>query len=121
MTLFEDRNITDDIELGAMLLCALSPTCASCGTRETPQWRRGWYSHAFGKIMDLCNACGIKYQKSQYCGICRKVYNALQVRYEHRHLWTCCNSCGGAIHISCSQSDNPCCYRCAERSNKFFK
>lgn len=39
-------------------------TCTHCGTTKTPQWREG---PAGPKT--LCNACGIRYRRSQSLGV----------------------------------------------------
>jgi PAS domain S-box-containing protein len=36
----------------------LEKTCANCGTRNTPEWRRGPSGHR-----DLCNSCGLRWAK----------------------------------------------------------
>jgi Zn ribbon nucleic-acid-binding protein len=37
----------------------LTRICASCGCRDTPEWRRGDLGQ------QLCNACGLHYQKTK--------------------------------------------------------
>lgn len=58
------------------ILFHMKPRCQSCGTSETPQWRRGW-PHVSQKqseknknsritrwdCVTLCNACGIRYNR----------------------------------------------------------
>ena len=39
---------------------ASTRTCKACGTKATPQWRRGPLG-----ARTLCNACGVKYVKDQ--------------------------------------------------------
>ena len=36
----------------------LEKACANCGTRNTPEWRRGPSGHR-----DLCNSCGLRWAK----------------------------------------------------------
>lgn len=36
----------------------LEKTCSNCGTRNTPEWRRGPSGHR-----DLCNSCGLRWAK----------------------------------------------------------
>ncbi len=47
---------------GALLLMNLKTVyCEFCGTRETPQWRKG--PESFRKRSRLCNACGLRFLK----------------------------------------------------------
>ena len=41
--------------------------CENCNSETTPQWRKGWYNTVLNKTVSLCNACGIKYAKNQFC------------------------------------------------------
>jgi GATA zinc finger len=90
-----------DVLLGAYLLGHLHPhTCEHCGTHETPQWRKGWVSDVLQRSVLLCNACGIKYHKNQYCSYCREIYGK-DVREGAE--WIGCNTCGKLVHRKCEE------------------
>ncbi len=47
-------------------LLRLERRCEVCGTSKTVLWRKGWYRHALGAVVSLCNACGLRYTKGRY-------------------------------------------------------
>lgn len=95
----EGHEPSPDILLGAYLLGHLEThTCESCGTHETPQWRKGWVSDVLGRSVLLCNACGIKYHKNQFCTYCREIYGK-DVREGTE--WVGCQSCEKLMHRKC--------------------
>jgi len=118
-----DQNCTPDIMLGAYLMSHLRPYCENCGTFDTPQWRKGWQSDVLGRAVLLCNACGLKYHKNQYCPYCHYVYGKeqeKQVNCSDCTDWLTCQSCGRWCHAECERrygneksfSDNPRSYHC---------
>lgn len=96
-----DRTASPDVLLGAYLMTHFRQTCENCGTFETPQWRKGWYSEMLGRSVLLCNACGLKYHKNQFCPYCRYVYGKEQDRV--RDGWLTCGHCGRWVHGECEQ------------------
>lgn len=91
----EEDHVEDDEDIGVIALLRLKEIrCHNCGVSETVQWRRGWNSHP------LCNPCGLRYQKSQYCCYCNYVYTRQELNSE-RGLWSVCQICGRASHVAC--------------------
>lgn len=93
--------------------------CENCATYDTPQWRTGWYSDVLGRPVLLCNACGLKYHKNQFCPYCFYVYG----NREHNktfNTWLTCTKCDRMVHVDCeakyagghSQSHNYVCPTC---------
>ena len=101
-----------DIVIGIYLINHLKPHCENCYTNDTPQWRKGWYSYILKKNVPLCNACGIKYNKSQYCKICHFIYDK---KFSNGELFNICNLCKVWIHKKCDPKyyqDNYHCPQC---------
>jgi len=101
-------NMDPDILLGAYLMSHLRQYCENCGTFETPQWRKGWYSDVLHRSVLLCNACGLKYHKNQYCPYCHYVYGKEQEKqvFSGDALecgWITCQSCGRWCHTDCEK------------------
>lgn len=92
---------TPDVLMGAYLMAHFRHYCENCGTFETPQWRKGWYSNALNRTVLLCNACGLKFHKNQYCPYCRFIYGKEQDRTSN--LWTPCKGCGRFVHTECER------------------
>ncbi|PRP73162.1 hypothetical protein PROFUN_03476 [Planoprotostelium fungivorum] len=101
----EDAVSDQDLMLGAYLMAHLHVYCENCGTTETPQWRKGWYSDLFKRPVHLCNACGIKYHKSQHCPYCHYIYGKEQEKLsdEEKEAWLTCKSCGRWCHVECER------------------
>lgn len=74
-----ERPCSPDVTLGAYFISHLNQICENCGVTETPQWRKGWYSNVLQHTVLLCNKCGLKYMKNQFCPYCMYVY------YKVRH------------------------------------
>jgi hypothetical protein len=55
-----DQEEEEEEEEVAGLVPTSTRTCKACGTKATPQWRRGPLG-----ARTLCNACGVKYVKDQ--------------------------------------------------------
>jgi DNA-directed RNA polymerase subunit RPC12/RpoP len=47
----------------------------------------------------LCNKCGLKYHKSQYCPYCRYIYG--KETEKSPQVWLTCSSCGRWAHVGC--------------------
>jgi len=94
-----ERPCSPDIMLGTYLISHLRHFCENCGTLETPQWRKGWYSELLKRSVLLCNACGLKYHKNQYCPYCRYVYGKEEEKANGH--WLTCQSCGRWVHMEC--------------------
>jgi hypothetical protein len=102
---FDDHNhpgfpVMDDSpidEEGVYILSIFkSPLCYNCNTRKTPQWRKGTIKNDLK--VDLCNACGIKYHKNQFCSYCYRIYNKGLRNPRHYMVCTCCRRWD---HIGC--------------------
>jgi len=91
----------EDVLLGAYLMTHIRPYCENCGTLETPQWRKGWFSEVLNRSVFLCNACGIKYQKNQFCPYCKFIYGK---QYKTSNVWQVCSTCGRCVHVECENN-----------------
>jgi len=94
---FRERSYDDEL-VGAILVSHLRQHCENCGTHVTPQWRKGWFSDVLNHSVLLCNACGLKFHKGQFCPYCKYVYGKEQ-RIEE--IWLACDTCGRWVHRSC--------------------
>ena len=74
-----------------------------CRKTETPLWRNGWVEN--GVKVKLCNACGLHYNKGNYCKICKEIYDA-NFDLDIIELLTCCNGCNKYFHTKCLQEKN---------------
>mgnify|MGYP001141771849 FL=1 len=96
---------TDDVFIGAYLLSQLCnrsvPTCVNCQTRRTPLWRKGWRDAILKRDVLLCNACGLKYSKRQYCCYCKFIYNMKEDVLSQQGNWMDCDCCRRWVHIDC--------------------
>lgn len=93
--------INDEDSNCAFLLLHLKPFCEACGSTETPQWRKGWHSDILGKKITLCNKCGLKYVKNQFCPYCMKIYSFECGRKFDSTIWIKCCSCNRLVHRKC--------------------
>jgi hypothetical protein len=88
--------------------------CAHCKTTVTPLWRKGWTLNTNSKPVSLCNACGIRYSKNQFCPYCYYIYNKLEEPYNaderrpdllapNRSIptWIRCELCFRWVHFKC--------------------
>jgi len=98
------RAYSPDIDLGAYLISHMRHLCENCGTFNTPQWRKGWYSDVLSRSVLLCNACGLKYHKNQFCPYCKYVYGKEHDKTEDG--WLTCQTCGRWVHIECERKHN---------------
>lgn len=96
----ESREVSDDIAFGAYLMINLKHHCEHCGTQNTPQWRKGWFSDILNRSVLLCNACGLKYHKNQFCPYCNWVYGK-EPGKPSEGLWISCCSCQRRVHKDC--------------------
>jgi hypothetical protein len=56
----------EDVLLATFLLSNLKPICSNCGSTNTPQWRKGWWSNLLQRSIFLCNACGLRFHKVRH-------------------------------------------------------
>lgn len=98
----EDPSLTEDVLVGAFFLQHLHPYCENCGASDTPQWRKGWVSSLLGREVLLCNACGLKYHKGQFCPHCKFVYGKEHDRHV-RNSWLRCVQCSRWTHGKCEE------------------
>lgn len=118
-----DTNVEEseaDLVVGAHLLHHMQKHCANCDTPSTPLWRKGWEDVVLGHSVSLCNACGLKFLKEQYCHYCMFVYNMTDVRYQ-KDKWIACSKCRKCTHVDCEKrfgtvhvEDDTTSYRCPE-------
>ncbi|PRP79492.1 hypothetical protein PROFUN_12860 [Planoprotostelium fungivorum] len=109
--------------MGSYLLAHLKTYCENCGVTETPQWRKGWHSEIFHRPVALCNACGIKFSKQQYCGYCHYIYGKEQEKLHRieQDEWLSCTTCNRWTHSECEATcgskelaRDPLTYRCLD-------
>jgi hypothetical protein len=67
--------------------------CDSCGVQKTTMWRS--YKISENVTVQMCNACGLRFKKGQYCPVCLKVYYSNAPTPE---TWKQCRSCGQWTH-----------------------
>eukprot|EP01117_Protostelium_nocturnum_P007154 TRINITY_DN256_c0_g1_i1.p1 TRINITY_DN256_c0_g1~~TRINITY_DN256_c0_g1_i1.p1 ORF type:complete len:221 (+),score=61.60 TRINITY_DN256_c0_g1_i1:466-1128(+) len=88
----------------AFMLSHFRQYCENCKTEETPQWRKGWHNPMLGRSVLLCNACGLKYHKNQFCSFCHFIYGKEQEKLigtDHYDEWLSCRSCSRWCHTKC--------------------
>jgi len=90
----------DDEMVGAVLISHLRQHCENCATYITPQWRKGWFSDILNHSVLLCNACGLKFNKGQFCSYCKFVYGKEQRMGE---IWLACDQCTRWVHRKCEE------------------
>lgn len=91
-----------DIEVGAHLIVHMKNFCENCHVYYTPQWRKGWYCNILKRNVLLCNACGLKYSKNQYCFYCKAIYG----KNTDKSNWLSCKNCGRYVHSFCVISND---------------
>lgn len=69
--------------------------CPNCHTSDSPLWRNCLIK---GKILHLCNSCGLRYKKHKYCPHCYKVYYDADTNV---HDWAQCITCHNWTHRHC--------------------
>eukprot|EP01114_Cavostelium_apophysatum_P004108 TRINITY_DN1426_c0_g1_i1.p1 TRINITY_DN1426_c0_g1~~TRINITY_DN1426_c0_g1_i1.p1 ORF type:complete len:229 (+),score=23.64 TRINITY_DN1426_c0_g1_i1:332-1018(+) len=94
----------EDVLFGAYLVSHMKQHCENCGTYVTPQWRKGWYSGVLNHSVLLCNACGLKFHKGQFCAYCHEVYGK---EAKLSDGWLDCSSCGRWTHETCEENHGP--------------
>jgi len=97
-----ERPCSPDIMLGAYLVTHLQQRCENCGITDTPQWRKGWFSTILNRSVVLCNACGLKYNKNQFCPYCMYVYYKEEDK-KSKNAWLICEACQRWVHVECEQ------------------
>ncbi|XP_049851460.1 uncharacterized protein LOC126326053 isoform X2 [Schistocerca gregaria] len=86
--------------------------CPNCHTLDSPLWRNCMIR---GKLLHLCNSCGLRYKKHKYCPYCYVVYYDAET---NTHDWCQCVICHNWTHRQCiinagaSKSINLDSYRC---------
>jgi len=100
-----ERPGSPDVLLGAYLVSHLRQHCENCGTLNTPQWRKGWHSEVLNHSVLLCNACGLKFHKNQFCPYCKFVYSKEQ---KISSAWLTCEYCGRWVHGECEAEHGGC-------------
>jgi len=85
--------------VGAWHLFLLEKKCDSCFVTSTPLWRKGRYDRHTHRHVKLCNACGLKYVKRQYCPYCINVYYAKDLGND----WITCSKCDTRTHVRCEK------------------
>jgi hypothetical protein len=94
----------EDPDLAAYLISHLQPFCENCGTRDTPQWRKGWYSKVLNRHHLLCNACGIRYNKQQFCPLCGYIYaKDKEAKNTREDYYLACQACDRWTHLDCAK------------------
>ena len=93
--------MSPDVSFGALLMSHLRNHCESCWTVDTPQWRKGWYSPILGRVVLLCNACGLKYHKNQFCSYCKFVYGKEIDKTSPKFIT--CTECEKCVHVECEK------------------
>lgn len=118
-----DQFPDSDINFGAFLISHFRQRCENCSTTDTPQWRKGWYSEVLGRSVCLCNACGLKYHKNQFCSYCHYIYGKDHEENEemNKDEWLSCRTCSRWCHTACEdkygsseslRGDGYCCPPC---------
>jgi len=87
------------------LVSHLRQHCENCGTLSTPQWRKGWHSEVLNHSVLLCNACGLKFHKNQFCPYCKYVYGKEQ---KISNIWLTCEYCARWVHVDCETQYGGC-------------
>eukprot|EP00850_Spirogloea_muscicola_P021052 SM000234S07912 [mRNA] locus=s234:97896:104816:- [translate_table: standard] len=67
-------------------------TCANgkCRATESAAWRKGWPKRG-GQLADLCNACGLAYNRLRFC----------ETFHQEDMGWRFCSSCSKRVHCGC--------------------
>jgi hypothetical protein len=133
----QEEYLDSDLYAAALILTRIRKGCTNCGAQTSPTWRFGWYYEPLRKHVSLCNACGLKYSKKQYCAGCKFIYgNNCQHRQEMLDgKWFRCSGCNHYSHTKClvEEKTTECpvqnvidinhykCPNCEQRSNITFK
>lgn len=72
--------------------------CPNCHTSDSPLWRNCLIK---GKVLHLCNSCGLRYKKHKYCPHCYKVYYDAETNVQD---WAQCMTCHNWTHRHCLNS-----------------
>lgn len=83
--------------------------CFSCNTKYSILWRSQKIN---GDVVYLCNACGLKYKKGQYCPVCHMTYYQYNMNDFHGKICIICNKW---VHNDCLVM-NQICKKCTENS-----
>lgn len=116
-----DTNSTEDvtvIDLGVYYMLHLTRSCENCNTTSSPQWRKGWHSHLVDRKVDLCNACGLKFNKDQCCPYCFKIFENRKGSNDDESVWCSCVDCSRKIHVNCVSGGMSLCCNCKSRRER---
>jgi hypothetical protein len=69
--------------------------CFSCNVKYSPQWRHKKINNT---STYLCNACGLRYVKGQYCPVCHITYTQAEI---NTNQWNNCLICHKWTHNYC--------------------
>ncbi len=100
----EAKMVEDDSDSDDQRTAYSPKTCVSCTTTKTPLWRKGWWDEECGMHVLLCNACGMKYSKGQFCQICHTLVYGRQVA-ESTPLARC-EECLQYSHAECEAQES---------------
>lgn len=103
-TLFESNSSHqinyDDNNIAYALLSLKGQVCFNCSCTNTPQWRKGFvFTDQIVQKVNLCNACGLKYGKNQFCSYCYKIYDFVK-NINTQEIYSC-SRCGKMDHQKC--------------------
>ncbi len=96
-----------DVIVGTFLLEHLQRTCENCCAKETAEWRKGWWLTSLQQSAWLCNSCGLRYGKNQYCGYCYEIYrkDLEGTKTLKSNVWIYCRICRQFTHQACEQAN----------------
>ena len=99
----EDDDDGDDAAMLTMcleILVSLKYHCSTCGTNDTPQWRKGWPNPVTGERATLCNACGLRYHKNRICLLCHQSVVSKGEAFDNPII--ACRGCTQKAHVACT-------------------
>lgn len=82
------------------ILVSLKYHCSTCGTDETPQWRKGWTNPGTGERAMMCNACGLMYNKNRICLLCHQSVVSKGEVFHNPII--ACRGCKHKAHVACT-------------------
>lgn len=88
-------------------------SCVNCGVKQTSCWRS--ITDNKGNRFDLCNKCGLKYRKGNFCQCCLYIYYVSETKNDSSDdTWVKCLYCPRKSHKVCleKQSENNVLYIC---------
>lgn len=91
----------ETIDYIALILYTIDKRCDNCGETDTSMWRRGRHDKKLNIRVTLCNPCGLRYSKKQFCPHCNYIYKKHEINVKY---WTTCIICDQSTHINCLPS-----------------